>query len=150
MHVHSECKEKLQSGDKMELEMFVQEVRRHYPFGPFLGARVKREFRWNECEFKEGSLVLLDVYGTNHDSKIWENPNDFYPERFKGRDSSNYDFIPQGGGNPANGHRCPGEGITLEVMKESVDFLVNKIEYEIPVQDLSYRLDQMPTLPKAG
>ena len=33
--------------------MFVQEVRRYYPFTPFLGARVKKDFVWNKCEFKE-------------------------------------------------------------------------------------------------
>ena len=68
----------------------------------------------NSCEFKEKMLVLLDVYGINHDPKIWNNPNKFWPERFKNRDDNLFDFIPQGGGDPGKGHRCPGEGITIE------------------------------------
>jgi fatty-acid peroxygenase len=150
LHEHPECKEKLQSGDSQYLEMFAQEVRRYYPFGPFLGARVRKDFTWKGADFKGGMLVLLDIYGTNHDSRLWENPNEFQPERFKEWKGSLFDFIPQGGGDPAEGHRCPGEGITVEVMKASLDFLVNKIQFEVPEQDLSYSLVKMPTLPESG
>jgi fatty-acid peroxygenase len=150
LHEHPEYIEKVQSGNSNYLEMFAQEVRRYYPFGPFLGARVRKDFIWNQCEFKKGMLVLLDMYGTNHDSRLWESPNEFRPERFKEWTGSLFDFIPQGGGDPAKGHRCPGEGITVEVMKTSLDFLVNKIEFEIPEQDLSYSLAKMPTLPESG
>ncbi|HAZ36281.1 MAG TPA: cytochrome P450 [Clostridiaceae bacterium] len=150
LNEHPKCKEKLLSGDNNELDMFVQEVRRYYPFVPYLGARVRKDFIWNQCEFKKGMLVLLDVYGTNHDSQIWENPYEFKPERFKERKSNLYNFIPQGGGDAAKGHRCPGEDITVEIMKISLNFLVNNMEYEVPAQDLSYSLSKMPTLPKSG
>jgi fatty-acid peroxygenase len=150
LHEYPEYKEKLQSGNNHDLEMFAQEVRRFYPFGPFLGAKVRKDFTWNQCEFKEGMLVFLDMYGTNHDPRLWENPNEFRPERFKEWKGSLFDFIPQGGGDPAKGHRCPAEGITVEVMKASLDFLVNKIEFEVPDQDLSFSLVKMPTLPESG
>ncbi|WP_406621955.1 cytochrome P450 [Bacillus atrophaeus] len=150
LHNHPEYKEKLKSGNGDDLEMFVQEVRRFYPFGPFLGAQVRNDFVWNQCEFKEGMLVLLDLYGTNHDARLWEDPNEFRPERFRDRKEQLFDLIPQGGGDPAKGHRCPGEGITIEVMKVTLDFLVNRIEYEVPEQDLSYSLVRMPSLPESG
>lgn len=150
LHEHPEYKRKIQSGDHNYLEMFAQEVRRFYPFTPFIGARVRKDFIWNHYQFKQGGLVLLDVYGTNHDSRIWADPDKFYPERFMEWKGSVFDFIPQGGGYSATGHRCPGEGITTEIMKSTLDFLVNKIEYEIPKQDLSYNLGKMPTLPKSG
>ncbi|MDF2614122.1 MAG: cytochrome [Clostridia bacterium] len=150
LHEHPEWKERLRNRSSEDFEMFTQEVRRYYPFSPFLGARVRKDFTWNGYEFKEGMLVLLDMFGTNHDSKIWENPSAFRPERFRQRNSSVYSFIPQGGGDPAKGHRCPGEGITVEIMKTTLDFLVNKIEFEVPEQDLSYRLNRMPTYPESG
>ncbi|MCY8810143.1 cytochrome P450 [Bacillus atrophaeus] len=150
LHNHPEYKEKLKSGNGDDLEMFVQEVRRFYPFGPFLGAQARKDFVWNQCEFKEGMLVLLDLYGTNHDARLWEDPNEFRPERFKDRKDQLFDLIPQGGGDPAKGHRCPGEGITIEVMKVTLDFLINHIEYEVPEQDLSYSLIRMPSLPESG
>lgn len=147
---HPECKEKLLTGDRNELKCFVQEVRRYYPFTPFLGARVRKDFIWEKNEFKEEMLVLLDVYGINHDAKIWNNPDKFWPERFKEQKDNLFDFIPQGGGDPSKGHRCPGEGITIEIMKASLDFLVNKIEYDVPNQDLRYSMAKMPTLPESG
>ncbi|WP_217645007.1 cytochrome P450 [Thermoflavimicrobium dichotomicum] len=150
LHEHPEYKERLRSGNSHDLEMFVQEVRRYYPFAPFLGARVRKDFTWNQCEFKKGMLVFLDIYGTNHDPRLWEKPNEFRPERFQEWKGSLFDFIPQGGGDPAKGHRCPGEGITVEIMKASLDFLVNKIEFEVPDQDLNYSLAKMPTLPESG
>ncbi|MBM7571239.1 cytochrome P450 [Aquibacillus albus] len=150
LHEHPEYKEKLQNDNSKFTEMFVQEVRRYYPFGPFVGARVRKDFHWKNCEFKTGRLVLLDIYGINHDERIWKNPNQFQPERFKDWNSNPFTFIPQGGGDPAKGHRCPGEGITVEVMKTILDFLVNSIEYDIPNQDLNYSLSEMPTIPKSG
>jgi fatty-acid peroxygenase len=130
--------------------MFLQEVRRFYPFSPFLGASVKKDFIWKHVHFKKGRLVLLDVYGTNHDICRWVKPNRFWPENFAQSNGSLFDFIPQGGGDPATGHRCPGEGVTMGLMKESLDFLLNKIEYEVPKQDLRISLVRMPTFPKSG
>ena len=64
-------------------QMFVQEVRRFYPFFPFVAARVKQDFSWNGYSFKEGTLTLLDLYGTNHDPKNLESIQvNFTPERF--------------------------------------------------------------------
>lgn len=130
--------------------MFVQEVRRYYPFAPLIGAKVRKSFTWKGVRFKKGRLVFLDMYGTNHDQKLWDEPDAFRPERFQERKDSLYDFIPQGGGDPMKGHRCPGEGITVEVMKATMDFLVNDIDYDVPDQDISYSLSRMPTRPESG
>ena len=130
--------------------MFAQEVRRFYPFTPFVAAKTKKDFRWGKYEFEKGILVLLDVYGTNHDSEVWHEPYKFKPERFKERNEDLFDFIPQGGGNPAITHRCPGEGITVKIMESVLDFLINDIDFKVRNQDLSYNLKQIPTLPKSG
>ena len=41
------------------------------------------------------------------------------------------------------------EDFTIEIMKASLDFLVNKIEYDVPNQNLSYSMEKMPTLPES-
>lgn len=150
LYEHPECKEKLILDNNNYREMFVQEVRRYYPFTPLIGARVKKNFILDKYELKKGMLVLLDVYGINHDPSIWINPDEFNPERFSEWKGGLYDFIPQGGGEPFNTHRCPGEGVTVEIIKESLNFLVNKIDYEVPKQDLSYSMARIPTLPESG
>ena len=130
-------------------QMFVQEVRRFYPFFPFVVATVKKDFTWNGYAFKEGTMTLLDLYGTNHDPVKWEKPDSFYPERFASWQGSPFSFIPQGGGDYFLGHRCAGEQMTIEIMKVSLDYLVNKIQYDIPEQDLSFDLDEIPSIPKS-
>lgn len=149
LHMHPINREKIKKREGNYLHMFAQEVRRFYPFGPFLGARVRSDFTRMGYSFKKGTLVFLDIYGTNHDPSIWDYPNKFKPERFEFWDGNPFDFIPQGGGNYENGTRCPGEWITVELLKVSVDFLVNHMEYEVPVQDLSYRLNRIPAIPKS-
>lgn len=141
---------KIKTGDQEYLKMFVQEVRRFYPFGPFLGARVRKDFLWEGYLFKKGTLVILDLYGTNHHPDLWNQPDNFLPERFKDWKGSPFNFIPQGGGDYDTGHRCAGEWVTVKVMQTTMDFLVNQIKYDVPDQDLSYSTVRMPTMPESG
>ncbi|MEW9108261.1 MAG: cytochrome P450 [Cytobacillus gottheilii] len=138
---------KLRSNDENLLQNFVQEVRRFYPFFPFAPARVKADFTWNGNSFEENTLTLLDLYGTNHHPKLWDNPELFQPNRFSNWKDSPFSFIPQGGGDYDFGHRCAGEWVTIEIMKETLNFLVNKISFAIPDQDLSYSFNDIPALP---
>ena len=150
LHEYPMYKEKLKEDDPRYLEMFVQEVRRYYPFTPFLGAMVRNDFEWKGFHFKKGTSVLIDIYGTNHDSELWEDPFEFRPERFNDREKDLFDFVPQGGGDPHTGHRCPGEEVTIKIMEASFRFLVNELKYDVPSeQDLSIDHVRIPTLPKS-
>ncbi|KAA3438018.1 cytochrome P450 [Rufibacter hautae] len=149
LHEHPVARRKIAAGEEGYVEMFVQEVRRYYPFGPSLGNRVKNDFTWGGHKFKKGTLVFLDVYGTLHDEQIWENPDEFYPYRFRYWDGSAFNFIPQGGGDHFTGHRCAGEWVTIEAMKVSMVFLSRYMEYEVPPQDLNFSLERMPTYPNS-
>lgn len=149
VHHYPEEREKLKLGDEKYAQMFVQEVRRYYPFFPFITALVKKDFIWNNFRFEKDTLTFLDLYGTNHDPKIWENPDRFNPQRFAEWKKSPFSFIPQGGGDYLWGHRCAGEWATIEVMKVSLDFLVNRLEYDVPDQDLSYSMVNMPSIPQS-
>ncbi|MFS0726307.1 cytochrome P450 [Paenibacillus sp. 1P07SE] len=146
-HHYPEERKKLESGNEKYAQMFIQEVRRFYPFFPFVAALVKKEFTWNNYKFEEGTLTFLDLYGTNHDPKIWDNPEVFNPVRFAEWDGSPFGFIPQGGGDYFMGHRCAGEWVTIEVMKVSLDYLVNQMNYEVPDQDLSFSMVSIPSIP---
>jgi len=148
IHHHPEEAKKVKSNDDYS-QMFIQEVRRYYPFFPVIPAIVKKDFIWKGYEFKKGTLTMLDVYGTNHDPKLWKNPDVFNPERFNNWENNPFSFIPQGGGDHYLGHRCAGEWITIDVMKISLEFLVNEITYELPKQDLSYSFVNMPSIPKS-
>ena len=140
---------KVKNGDETTKQHFIQEVRRFYPFFPVVPARVRSDFVWEGHTFKRGTLTILDLYGTNHDPKTWTNPDVFAPNRFKDWSGSPFDFVPQGGGDYWEHHRCPGEWVTIEVMKIVLDFLVNDIEYHVPKQDFNYSMGQMPSIPKS-
>ena len=144
---HPEEKGKVKSSDEHYAQMFVQEVRRYYPFFPLVAAKVKKDFTWNGFLFEKDTLTLLDLYGTNHDPTLWDNPEIFNPNRFAKWKGSPFSFIPQGGGDYVMGHRCAGEFVTIEVMKVSLDYLVNHLEFNMPDQDLSYSLVSMPSIP---
>lgn len=144
---YTEERKKLENREEKYAQMFVQEVRRFYPFFPFVVALVKKDFIWKGYKFEEGTLTLLDLYGTNHDPNIWENPDLFNPDRFSKWAGSPFSFIPQGGGDYFMGHRCAGEWVTIEVMKVSLDYLANRMKYEVPEQDLSFSLVSMPSIP---
>lgn len=148
MYQYPECKKLLQAGGEYP-NMFVQEVRRYYPFAPFVGAKITKSFKWKNYYFPKGTLVLFDIYGTNHDEKQYESPNDFNPERFKQRKVNQYDFVPQGGGDCYKGHRCAGEMVTITIMKESFLYMAKHLNYSVPIQDLGYSLRRIPTLPKS-
>jgi fatty-acid peroxygenase len=149
LHEHPECRQLLRAGDDDDLERFVQEVRRFYPFFPFIGGRVQHAFDWRGHHFSRGSWVVLDLYGTNHDARIWEDPERFRPERFRQWDGSAFNFIPQGGGDHDTGHRCPGEEIAIALMKMATRLLTTAMQYEVPGQDLRIDLARMPAIPKS-
>lgn len=148
LHRHPEWRERLHRPEGAEdLEPFVQEVRRFFPFFPFVGGRVREQFEWRGHEFQEGAWVLLDLYGTNHDPRLWGDPESFRPERFHRWSGSAFTLIPQGAGDFATGHRCPGEWATIELMKRAVRLLVHEMAYEVPEQDLEVDLSRMPAIP---
>lgn len=100
-------------------------------------------------------MVVFDFHGTNHDERLWKNPETFDPERFNNwktspSDQVQYRLLAQGGGDYEKGHRCPGEWNTVEAMKITAEFLAKYIDYDLPEQDLSYSMVEMPTKPKSG
>jgi fatty-acid peroxygenase len=149
LHEHREYRRQFQAHDDESLALFVQEVRRFYPFFPFVAAVVKKDFHWHGYRFPRGRWVILDLYGTNHDPRLWENPEAFQPERFRHWDGSAYDFIPQGGGDYYQGHRCAGEWITIALMKVMVRLLTTRMAYTVPEQDLRIDLWRVPAIPRS-
>ena len=149
LHQHPDVRQQLQRGGEAYRERFVQEVRRFYPFFPCIGGRVREAFTWRGHRFEEGAWVLLDLYGTDHDARLWEAPQAFRPERFEEWDGSAFNFIPQGGGDLFAGHRCAGEWITIALMKHAVRLLTETMQYDVPDQDLHVPLSRMPTIPRS-
>ena len=90
---------------------------------------------------------MLDLYGVNHDIRDWERPQEFCPDRFKEWKANLFQFVPQGLGDHLHNHRCPGELLTIEIMRTSLYFFCNKIQFEVPAQNLCIKISRLPALP---
>lgn len=141
-------REALVSGE-LQPAWVADEVRRFYPFFPFVAARVRETFEWNGQVFEQGTRTVLDLYGTNHDARLWPRPEEFNPMRFR-QAADAYALIPQGGADAASHHRCPGEPATLALMERALTWLTERIAYDIPAQDLSLNLAHIPAEPPSG
>ena len=97
---------------------------------------------------RSGDRVVLDVLGTDRWTPYWQDPAAFRPERFLPGDPGPFDFVPQGGG-PADGHRCPGEPLTVRLLAETVRVLAH-VEPPLAAGAHDVDLARMPTLPQDG
>jgi fatty-acid peroxygenase len=149
LHCYPRCRSRLEAGDARYAQHFVQEVRRFYPFFPAVPARVRKDFDWRGCRFQAGRRAILDLHGINHDPRLWEAPHEFQPERFEQWDGDQYEFVPQGGGAHPIHHRCPGEWITVALMRTALSFLTQQIDYAVPSQDLAIDCARLPALPRS-
>ncbi len=155
LHSHRRLAELLRGfePESREVGAFVEEVRRTTPFFPATTARVRTPFEWQGVRFPEGRLVVIDLFGTDHDPSTWPRPEEFLPARFddfEQRPNRLYELVPQGAGDHAHTHRCPGEWATVGIMRQAVQILGRELEYDVPAQDLRVSLRRAPALPRSG
>ncbi|TQN42026.1 fatty-acid peroxygenase [Blastococcus colisei] len=147
-------RKRLADGDPANALAWAHEVRRFYPFAPFIGGRAPREVEWDGVRIPKNSMVLLDLYGQNHDPDLWGDPYAFRPERFldpegQGRAIGEFELVPQGAGDPRTNHRCPGEQLVVALLA-ALAVRLARLEYDVPEQDLSIALHRIPARPKSG
>jgi fatty-acid peroxygenase len=141
--------ERLASGDPAFAEAWAHEVRRFYPFAPFIGGRAAREVEWDGERIPRNAMVLLDLYGQDHDPDLWGEPYAFRPERFLGREIGAFELVPQGAGDPRTNHRCPGEQIVVAVLA-ALAVRLARLPVDVPEQDLTISLRRIPAMPASG
>lgn len=150
LHRLPEWRDHFATGQDTDLEEFVEEVRRISPFFPFTAAVTTQEVRWRDMILPEGQWLMLDLYGTCQDPVAFPIPAQFRPGRGLSWRNQDYHFIPQGAGRIATTHRCPGELVTVRLMAEAVRMLCCDMRYQVPEQDLSVSLKQIPAQPADG
>ena len=135
-------------------DSFIHEMRRYYPFFPAVPGISLQDVEIDGYLIPEGSWVALDLYGTNHDARTIDQPEEFKVDRYKGDTErisyeEEYEMIAQGGGEFRSMHRCAGEWITLHTLRVLSDHLVNKYEFSVPEQDFEIPMNQFPTYPNS-
>jgi fatty-acid peroxygenase len=149
LRLRPDLRDRLTGDDPAHAVAFAHELRRFYPFAPFVGGRAATDLRWRGEPIRSGTLILLDVYGQNHDPALWDDPYTFEPRRFLQRPPQADELIPQGGGHRDTGHRCPGEDVTIALLRTLGPRLA-LLEYDVPDQDLRIPLNRMPARVRSG
>lgn len=82
----------------------------------FVGARLRKDLVREGHPLGKDDWLLLDLYGTTHDARLFPRPAVFNPKR-----EWDFRFIPQGGGRPeTSSHRCLGEKMTVGILQETL------------------------------
>jgi fatty-acid peroxygenase len=131
--------------------MFAQEIRRTAPFVPMLPGWAISDVELDGERLDAGGRVVLDILGTNTDSRSWEHPDLFDPERFRGVED--YEalraFIPHGGASVAGGHRCPGEKLAIAGLAAAISTLSDP-RLTILASGLDVNRRRLPAMPTSG
>lgn len=115
------------------IEAIVKETMRLHPVAPMLVPRQTREdVTINGYDIPAGTRVLVNVWTIGHDPAVWENPDEFRPERFleKSIDVKGHDFelLPFGSGR----RMCPGYNLGLKVIQVSLANLLHGFNWTLP------------------
>ena len=148
LHRHPAWRDALRDGTA-DYEAFAEEVRRHSPFFPVIGGIARQDIRQDGLSLSRGDWMLVDLYGTCHDPRLFPAPQDFDPRRPQSWRDFGFDLVPQGAGDPHQGHRCPGERLTVATIRRATQLLVQGMDYTVPPQDLTVSLSRIPALPES-
>lgn len=149
LHFRPDVRQRLAEDDPAYAVAFAHELRRFYPFAPYIGGRAVTDLEWRGEPIPSGALILLDLYGQNHDPGLWDRPYIFDPRRFLERPPHRDELVPQGGGDRATGHRCPGEDATIALLVALGPRLA-RLEYDVPAQDMRIPLTRLPARVRSG
>jgi fatty-acid peroxygenase len=143
LHRHPVWRERVVTDDH-QLFAFTEEVRRTAPFFPAIGGRAVGAQTWRGVTFAPGDWVLVDFFATQRDPRVWPDPDRFDPSRFAVPE--HHHVIVQGAGSMPDGHRCPGEPATVDLLRVLTRALA-RATWDVPAQDLRVDLRRMPALP---
>jgi hypothetical protein len=109
--VLAELERTVAGGDDSYLEAVINETLRHRPAIPVTGRRALRSTDLNGIAIPQGAAVMVPILAIHEDPDLYQQPEQFQPERFVGDRPGTYTYLPFGAG----AHRCLGARLaTLE------------------------------------
>ncbi|QKW10106.1 cytochrome P450 [Streptomyces sp. NA04227] len=112
--VTDKLRAEMAEGEDTYLTAVVHEVLRLRPSIPQIIVReVKKPIEIGGVRYEPGQHLWASAFLLNRDPKLYENPEEFRPERFLNVKPGVYSWIPFGGGRI----RCIGDRIALQEMK---------------------------------
>ncbi|GMJ07286.1 TRANSPARENT TESTA 7, CYTOCHROME P450 75B1 [Hibiscus trionum] len=124
------------------IDAIMKETMRKHPVAPLLAPHMAME----DCnvagyDILKGTRVFVSSWSIGRDPSLWEQPEEFRPERFLGRNidvkGRSFDLLPFGAGR----RMCPGYNLGLKMILLSIANLLQAFNWELPdntkVEDLS-------------
>lgn len=122
------------------LQAIVKEALRLYPPLPVTTRECRQACKIQGFDVPQNTTVLINLYAIMRDPELWENPNEFYPERFLANCSKNQqaddaaenpNFLTFGAGRRA----CPGGKLGMTMMHAAVAAMVQCFDWKVGGDD---------------
>lgn len=139
--IYNERKEiERESNDLMDLvtqskicQQVIEEAMRLYPPAYFIDRVNKESDSFNNMDFEAGSNLLFSVYEIHRHPKLWEQPNEFLPERFsEGSRKFSSQYFPFGAGP----RKCIGNNFAMFEMIIAVSELVSSYKIHADFEEI--------------
>ena len=111
------------------LKQVIDESMRCFPPAWIMGRRTIEKDVINGYEIPEGTNIAIPIYVVHHDEALWENPNEFIPERFapeQMKEKHKYAYFPFGGGP----RLCIGNNFALQEMQVCLTMILQQFKIE--------------------
>ncbi|EOA38964.1 hypothetical protein CARUB_v10011383mg [Capsella rubella] len=118
------------------LQAVVKESLRLHPVGAVLPREFTQDCTIGGFYIHEGTSLVINAYAVMRDPNIWEDPNEFKPERFlnssilgkeEERKEQALKFLPFGGGRRG----CPGLHLGYTLVETTIGVMVQCFDWEI-------------------
>lgn len=120
--------------DKLKyFKLVVKEtLRLHPPASLLLPHQTIRQCKINGYDILPETRVLVNVWAIGRDPGVWENPGEFYPERFEDKcidyRGQFFEYLPFGSGR----RMCPGINMGIMSVEFTVANLLHCFDWELP------------------
>ncbi|KAJ6320965.1 hypothetical protein OIU78_016207 [Salix suchowensis] len=116
----------------------ITETLRLYPPAPLLLPHFSSEAcTAGGFDIPQGTMLVVNAWTMHRDPNLWEEPDEFKPERFLGGlgEREGFKYIPFGTGRRV----CPGAGMGLQIVSLALGALIQCFEWDTigPVEDMS-------------
>ncbi|WCJ35043.1 cytochrome P450 family 705 subfamily A polypeptide 30 [Euphorbia peplus] len=112
------------------LQAVIKETMRLHPIIAAMPRECVEDCKINGYDIPKDTFIIINGYSIMRDPKIWDRPDEFYPERFLQEDQersvNNSSFVGFGGGR----RKCPGSNLALCIMNITVASMVQCFDWK--------------------
>jgi cytochrome P450 len=120
--------EEIESGGEAYMTAVVNETLRVRPVVPIVVRVLQEELRVGSHVLPAGTRVVPSIYLTNRNPRVYEQPEEFRPERFLDGGPDTFSWIPFGGGI----RRCIGASFAQLEMRLMLRTMLSELQPSVP------------------